>query len=284
MLLQSRRSCESVTFSREGQLRRRWIGFREALCLRGYMKRSRESGSSSNSSGQRSPQLAYVCLKCDNCHGALDCNDFHLQPVSRFPSLLDLARIFLPVTHFVLLNAGQEEQTSVVQRDLGGCLLVAVLQDESAQPLFEFLPFGGLVWEAGSRRSLGFRPVASSKGVLPLKVTCVFLTVAALRINWAGVICARVVWSRFWDVVSTSAKEKFLEQSYTHLCSVLPWCRWSCRNSLYVVQSVECLHVVRMVESHICTSRRRVHLERVHPLMNLNSYFRCRGTFAWMGC
>ena len=60
--------------------------------------------------------------------------------------------------------------------------------------------------EAGSRRSLGFRPMASSMGALPLKVTCVFLTVAALRINWAGVICARVVWSRFLEAVSTSAK------------------------------------------------------------------------------
>ena len=53
---------------------------------------------------QRSPQLAHVCLKygrtcVDNSHGALDCNDFHLQPFSRFSSLLDLARIFLPVKH-----------------------------------------------------------------------------------------------------------------------------------------------------------------------------------------
>ena len=34
---------------------------------------------------QRSPQLAYVCLKygrtcIDNCHGALDCKDFHHFP------------------------------------------------------------------------------------------------------------------------------------------------------------------------------------------------------------
>ena len=64
--------------------------------------------------------------------------------------------------------------------------------------------------EAGSRRSLGLRPMANSMGVLPPKVTCVFLTVAALRINWAGLICARVVWSRFLEAVSTSAKRKFL--------------------------------------------------------------------------
>ena len=43
-------------------------------------------------------------------------------------------------------------------------------------------------WEAGSRRSLGLLPMANSIGVLPVQVTCVFLTVAALRINWAGVI------------------------------------------------------------------------------------------------
>ena len=46
-------------------------------------------------------------------------------------------------------------------------------------------------------RSLGLFPMADSIGVLPLRVTCVFLTVAALRINWAGAICDRVVWSRF---------------------------------------------------------------------------------------
>ena len=62
--------------------------------------------------------------------------------------------------------------------------------------------------EAGSRRSRGFRPMASSMGVLPFKVTCVFLTVASLRINWAGVNCARVVWSRFLEAVSTSAKRE----------------------------------------------------------------------------
>ena len=51
---------------------------------------------------------------------------------------------------------------------------------------------------------------ANSIGVLPLRVTCVFVTVAALRINWAGVICDRVVWSRFLEAVSTSAERNFL--------------------------------------------------------------------------
>ena len=37
--------------------------------------------------------------------------------------------------------------------------------------------------EAGSMRSLGLRPMANSMGVLPLRVTCVFLTVAAFLIN-----------------------------------------------------------------------------------------------------
>ena len=132
--------------------------------------------------------------------------------------------------------------------------------------------------EAWSRRFLGFRPMATSMGVLRDEVTCVFLTVAALRINWAGVIGAKVVSSRFLGPVSTSAT-KFFEQSYTHLSSFRPWCMWSCPNSLHVVHSVECLHVVRMVESHICTNRFRVHLERVHPLMKLSNNFRWRCTF-----
>ena len=37
-----------------------------------------------------------------------------------------------------------------------------------------------------------------------------FLTVAALRINWARVICARTFWSQFLDAVSTSAERNFL--------------------------------------------------------------------------
>ena len=64
--------------------------------------------------------------------------------------------------------------------------------------------------EAGSRRSLGFRLMASSMGVLPLKVTCVFLTVGAFRTNWAGAIGARMVWSTCFEAVSTSAKGNFL--------------------------------------------------------------------------
>ena len=47
--------------------------------------------------------------------------------------------------------------------------------------------------DAGSRRSAGLLSMAISIGVLPLRVTCVFLTFAALRINCAGVICDRVV-------------------------------------------------------------------------------------------
>ena len=137
-----------------------------------------------------------------------------------------------------------------------------------------------LLWIHGSRRSLGLRPMANSMGVLPLKVTCLFLTVAALSINWAGVICARVVWCRFLEAVSTNeCRETFLEQSYTHLR-----CMRSCRKSLHIAHSMECLHVVRMVESHTLTNRRGVHLELVHPLMNLSSNFRWRGTFARRGC
>ena len=53
---------------------------------------------------QRSLRLANVSLKSgrtciDTYHGILDCSDFHLQPFSRFPSLLDLARTFLSLKH-----------------------------------------------------------------------------------------------------------------------------------------------------------------------------------------
>ena len=64
--------------------------------------------------------------------------------------------------------------------------------------------------EPGSMRSLGLLPMASSKGVLPHKVTWVFVTVTALRINWAGVIWDRVDSSRLLEAVSTSAERNFL--------------------------------------------------------------------------
>ena len=65
--------------------------------------------------------------------------------------------------------------------------------------------------EAGSMRSLGLLPMANSTGVLPLRVTCVFLTVAALRNNWAGAICNKVVLTKFCGaIVSTSAERNFL--------------------------------------------------------------------------
>ena len=46
--------------------------------------------------------LLIFCLKTgrtgnDKCHGALDSNDVHFQPFTRFPFLLDFAGIFLPV-------------------------------------------------------------------------------------------------------------------------------------------------------------------------------------------
>ena len=48
----------------------------------------------------------------------------------------------------------------------------------------------------------------------------------------------------------------------------------SCRKSFHVVHSVECLHVVGLVEGHFRTYRLRVHLKRVHPLMKLSNGFR----------
>ena len=128
--------------------------------------------------------------------------------------------------------------------------------------------------EAGSRRSLGLRPMANSMGVVPLKVTCVFFHRCCLAHQLSrSDLCPSGLVQNFGGCVHECQK-KFLEQSYTHLSSIRPWCMWSCRTSLYVVHSAECLHVARMVESHICTMRFQVHLERVHPLMKLRNNFR----------
>ena len=53
---------------------------------------------------QESLQFTHICLKngrtsTDDCHGDLDSNDFNFQPFSRFPFLLDFARIFWPMKH-----------------------------------------------------------------------------------------------------------------------------------------------------------------------------------------
>ena len=40
-------------------------------------------------------------------------------------------------------------------------------------------------------------------------------------------------------------QKKFLEQPYTHFYSIRPWCMWLCWKSFRVVQSLECMQVVR---------------------------------------
>ena len=128
--------------------------------------------------------------------------------------------------------------------------------------------------EAGSTRSLGLRPMANSTASYHSSLSEYFLTVAALRINWADVICDRVVWSRFGGCIH-ECQEKLLEQSYTHLCSVRPWCMWSFGNFLHIVHSMECLHVMRLVERHIRTNRLRVHpsTHEVLKLLLMEKYF-----------
>ena len=68
--------------------------------------RSHEPGDSSRSAvsnGLRS-LLALTCnmevpVSNDNNHGAIDSNNLNLQPCSRFSSLLNFARILLPLKH-----------------------------------------------------------------------------------------------------------------------------------------------------------------------------------------
>ena len=115
-----------------------------------------------------------------NLRGAFDSTDFHLHPFTRLPSLLNVARIFLPVKHtFSHSNVGRNTFHSF-------CKISA-----SVFSLLDFI------------------------GDLPLRVTCVFLTVAALRINWPRVICDRVVLSRVLEAVYTSAKRNFLNHRTT---------------------------------------------------------------------
>ena len=94
-------------------------------------------------------------------------------------------------THLLLLK-DREEQTSSVQQDLGAFSSL----DFKVSPHSQFLNLFiekillrrrgcKLLWIHRSwvQRSQGLRPMANSIGVLPLKVTCVFLTVPAFHIN-----------------------------------------------------------------------------------------------------
>ena len=123
----------------------------------------------------------------------------------------------------------------------------------------------------------------NSKGVLPLRETCVFFTFAALHINWAGVICESSFVQIFGDCIH-ECRKKLLEQSDTQHSSIWPRSMRSCRKSLHIVHSMECLHVMRMIENHVCTNQRRINLESAHPLMKFGDDFRWTGTLTWICC
>ena len=96
-------------------------------------------------------------------------------------------------------------------------------------------------------------------------------------------LCQRCLVQFFGGCIN-KCQEKLLEQSNTHLSSVWPRSMRSCRKSLHIEHSVECLHVMRSVEGHIRTNRLRVHLEGVHPHMKLSNTFRWRGSLTWTCC
>ena len=66
-------------------------------------------------------------------------------------------------------------------------------------------------------------------------------------------------------------REEPCKQSDTDFSSMCPKSMWSNRKSLNIVHLTECLHVMKMMESHVCTNRLRIHLEIVHPLMKLGN-------------
>ena len=97
--------------------------------------------------------------------------------------------------------------------------------------------------EAWSMRSLGLLPMANVIGVLPLRVTCVFLTDVALRINWVSVSCDRVVLSKIAEDVSTSAERNFLNNRS-------PVSARFGQGVCGPVRDLSILHIMRMMEGH----------------------------------
>ena len=126
--------------------------------------------------------------------------------------------------------------------------------------------------EAGSMRSLGLLPTTDCIGVLPLRATCVFLTVAALRMNCAGVICDRVVLSKFLEAVCTSVERNFLKQSDTRFSSIWQGVCGPVGNFL-ILEFGRSLHITMMMECHVCTDCLPIHLDRIHPFMKFGDDF-----------
>ena len=121
-------------------------------------------------------------------------------------------------------------------------------------------------------RSLGLLPCLIPQVFCHSEVP-VFLTVAALRINWAGVICDRVIWSRFLEAVSTRADRNFLNSRTPISARFGQGVCGPAGKPLYIKHSMECLHAMTMVEGQVCTSRLRIHLESVHPFMTFGDDF-----------
>ena len=61
-------------------------------------------------------------------------------------------------------------------------------------------------------------------------------------------------------------------------------CVWFSRRSLHFMHSIECLHIMRMMESHICTNRLWILLKCVHPFMKFRNDFWWRGTRTRICC
>ena len=65
-------------------------------------------------------------------------------------------------------------------------------------------------WKLSPLKSIGLLPMANSIGVFANQSCLCLFTVAALRINWAGVIYDRVVLSEFLEAASASAVRNLL--------------------------------------------------------------------------
>ena len=227
--------------------------------------------------------------------GPLTARIFNLQPFSRFSSLLNFAQILLPVRHtFSHWEIGRNNLHSFSKisanifslLDFEMCLHSWLFESPHSRRsclVHVDVSCCGFM-EAGSMRSLALLHMANSMGVVPLRVTCVFLTVAAFRIKRAGVICARVVWSRFLRLSPRVQRETSWTIVHPSQLDLATVCVRACRKCLYVEPSIESLHVMRTMESHVCTNRLRVHLESVHPLMKFGNDFRWRCSLTWVCC
>ena len=180
-------------------------------------------------------QFAQICLKDGSvnfiyCHKVLDCHVFNLYPFSKFCKLCSFSKISADVFSLSYFMMNLENQFwNFLNEDvlLGwrGCKLLRIHGRRIQKYLCVFVPWP-INWTSCHWKSLvHFSPL---------------LSCALSKQD----LCVQELCGPCFGCCIHERQDNFLEHSYTHPCSVRPWCVSSCGNSRYDMHSVKCQCVV----------------------------------------